>query len=263
MDKKSEKKSYEIQNLIRYFKRFNKEVIKIEGETKEFNLVLLNGNFAHLMGLHYMYKEPNEVYGGKVIGDIEKLKLSDQDIYSRIETNNIKILDKVKDRIESIKYILENLEKTTIVEKTSNTDNSDLKSNYLMIKMKDNKYLQLGVVHLEGHSDYFETYLINNDNYHFKDTVIEEGVKGIWRETEEGYEPFSFNKVKNDMLKALYILNGDISYQKAIEVIDRNLAIKKLTKDHEEKVKEEKIEKEETESKGWGNRKKSNEELER
>ena len=32
MDKKSEKKSYEIQNLIRYFKRFNKEVIKIEGE---------------------------------------------------------------------------------------------------------------------------------------------------------------------------------------------------------------------------------------
>ena len=257
MDKKSEKKSYEIQNLIRYFKRFNKEVIKIEGETKEFNLVLLNGNFAHLMGLHYMYKEPNEVYGGKVIGDIEKLKLSDQDIYSRIETNNIKILDKVKDRIESIKYILENLEKTT------NTDNSDLKSNYLMIKMKDNKYLQLGVVHLEGHSDYFETYLINNDNYHFKDTVIEEGVKGIWRETEEGYEPFSFNKVKNDMLKALYILNGDISYQKAIEVIDRNLAIKKLTKDHEEKVKEEKIEKEETESKGWGNRKKSNEELER
>ena len=70
------------------------------------------------------------------------------------------------------------------------------------------------------------------------------------------------------MLKALYILNGDISYQKAIEVIDRNLAIKKLIKDHEEKIKEEKIkeeksEKEETESKGWGNRKKSNEELER
>ena len=266
MDGKNQ--TYEIQDLIEYFRSYRNKFITIKGETKEFNLVLYKGTFSHLMGLQYMQKNTNvRGVANKSVDDIVKNNLSDQEIIKKIYRLHPNKIENFVDKIENIKYIFENLENSKIVERTRYTDDMKVKSNYLIVKTKDNKYLNLGIVDsgFEENS-FFETFLISNNEKYYEDSEIEENIESIWIEGEE-IKPFSFNKERCEKLQAIYILDKEnFNYQKSIDFIEKDYKIEKIINNKLKQIDmdlEEKYKKEEKQFRGWNNREKFKEELER
>ena len=73
---------------------------------------------------------------------------------------------------------------------------SKLKSKYLAYKMQDGKNCFIGIAS-NNIEDYFETFIVRQDDLYFKNTTINEPIKSITEILDDGTEvPFSFDEEK-------------------------------------------------------------------
>ena len=83
----------------------------------------------------------------------------------------------------------------------------------------------------------------------------------------EEIKPFSFNKERCEKLQAIYILDKEnFDYQKSIDFIEKDYKIEKIINNKLKQIDmdlEDKYKKEEKQFRGWNNREKFKEELER
>ena len=181
-----------VQEIIKWWNKFNNMNIKISGIKKEFYLSLSKQILPHLLGLHYINSNKESLKGIRLYNHIKKNRISDRELYSLIQKHNPDYLDNVRDRITNFKAFMENLEKGRIVEMTNS--NTRIKSNYLIVQTEDNYIMQLGVKDI-GYEDVFETFFIRQDNDYFKNTSLNEPIISIERYNENGeLEKFSFKE---------------------------------------------------------------------
>lgn len=182
--------SRKIQYLIDWYKKFEGIKLNIQTDSQIFETNLNILSIPHLLGLQYINNRNSKIKGYRLLSYITHKNLSDENIYSLVKQNNPNQLRNVKERVENFKYFMENLENASAVEMTSEI--TKIKSDYLIIKDKDNKYLQLGIKNI-GYEDVFETFLISSDDAYFKNTTICEKVVSIQRYNENfELEAFSF-----------------------------------------------------------------------
>ena len=215
----SKEKTYKVQDLFEWYKKFENMDIKIQGNTKEFDIEIRDKYLPHLLGLQYINSNNNIIKGKRLYSYIKDNNLSDQEILSRVEQNYGPGKRKdISNRIETFPEFLKNLEKGIIVEKTLDTK---MNVNYLIIQNKDDEFYHLGIlsgsngallVEFENiedkrEKDFLKTYFVEANKDYFKDTSIVEQIKSIERydEKEKEYMPFSFDDEKNkSLLKEYY-----------------------------------------------------------
>jgi len=217
--KMSKEKTYKVQEILNWYKKFENIDIKIQGNTKEFDIEIRDKYLPHLLGLQYINSNDSNIRGKKLYSYIKDNNLSDQEILSRVEQNYGpgKRRD-IYNRIETFPDFLKNLEEGIIVEKTLDTK---MNVNYLIIQNKDDEFYHLGIlsgsngallVEFENiedkrEKDFLKTYFVEANKDYFKDTSIVEQIKSIERydEKEKEYMPFSFDDEKNkSLLKEYY-----------------------------------------------------------
>ena len=215
----SKEKTYKVQEILNWYKKFENIDIKIQGNTKEFDIEIRDKYLPHLLGLQYINSNDSNIRGKKLYSYIKDNNLSDQEILSRVEQNYGpgKRRD-IYNRIETFPDFLKNLEEGIIVEKTLDTK---MNINYLIIQNKDDEFYHLGIlsgsngallVEFENiedkrEKDFLKTYFVEANKDYFKDTSIVEQIKSIERydEKEKEYMPFSFDDEKNkSLLKEYY-----------------------------------------------------------
>ena len=215
----SKEKTYKVQDLFEWYKKFENMDIKIQGNTKEFDIEIRDKYLPHLLGLQYINSNNNIIKGKRLYSYIKDNNLSDQEILSRVEQNYGPGKRKdISNRIETFPEFLKNLEEGIIVEKTLDTK---MNVNYLIIQNKDDEFYHLGIlsgsngallVEFENiedkrEKDFLKTYFVEANKDYFKDTSIVEQIKSIERydEKEKEYMPFSFDDEKNkSLLKEYY-----------------------------------------------------------
>ena len=189
-----------VQEIIKWWNKFNNMNIKISGIKKEFYLSLNKQILPHLLGLHYINSNKESLKGIRLYNHIKKNRISDRELYSLIQKHNPDYLDNVRDRITNFKAFMENLETGRIVEMTN--PNTRIKSNFLIVQSEDNYIMQIGIKNI-GYEDVFETFIVEKDDIYFKNTTINEPIISIQRYTENGeLEPFSFRE-NNEICKDL------------------------------------------------------------
>lgn len=215
----SKEKTYKVQEILNWYKKFENIDIKIQGNTKEFDIEIRDKYLPHLLGLQYINSNDSNIRGKKLYSYIKDNNLSDQEILSRVEQNYGpgKRRD-IYNRIETFPDFLKNLEEGIIVEKTLDTK---MNVNYLIIQNKNDEFYHLGIlsgsngallVEFENiedkrEKDFLKTYFVEANKDYFKDTSIVEQIKSIERydEKEKEYMPFSFDDEKNkSLLKEYY-----------------------------------------------------------
>ena len=215
----SKERTYKVQEILNWYKKFENIDIKIQGNTKEFDIEIRDKYLPHLLGLQYINSNDSNIRGKKLYSYIKDNNLSDQEILSRVEQNYGpgKRRD-IYNRIETFPDFLKNLEEGIIVEKTLDTK---MNVNYLIIQNKDDEFYHLGIlsgsngallVEFENiedkrEKDFLKTYFVEANKDYFKDTSIVEQIKSIERydEKEKEYMPFSFDDEKNkSLLKEYY-----------------------------------------------------------
>ena len=215
----SKEKTYKVQEILNWYKKFENIDIKIQGNTKEFDIEIRDKYLPHLLGLQYINSNGSNIRGKRLYSYIKDNNLSDQEILSRVEQNYGpgKRRD-IYNRIETFPDFLKNLEEGIIVEKTLDTK---MNVNYLIIQNKDDEFYHLGIlsgsngallVEFENiedkrEKDFLKTYFVEANKDYFKDTSIVEQIKSIERydEKEKEYMPFSFDDEKNkSLLKEYY-----------------------------------------------------------
>ena len=215
----SKEKTYKVQEILNWYKKFENIDIKIQGNTKEFDIEIRDKYLPHLLGLQYINSNDSNIRGKKLYSYIKDNNLSDQEILSRVEQNYGpgKRRD-IYNRVETFPEFLKNLEEGIIVEKTLD---SKMNVNYLIIQNKDDEFYHLGIlsgsngallVEFENiedkrEKDFLKTYFVEANKDYFKDTSIVEQIKSIERydEKEKEYMPFSFDDEKNkSLLKEYY-----------------------------------------------------------
>ncbi|MEJ6457834.1 PBECR4 domain-containing protein [Fusobacterium nucleatum] len=209
--------NYTVQNIFRWFNKFEKKDIRIQGKTKEFEIEIRNHYLVHLLGLQYINSNTKAMSGRMLYNYIQVNNLSDEDILSLVKKNNPNKFKSVTKRIDTFQNFLEELENSYIVEKTNKS--TQIKSNYLVIQLKNNLIMHLGINKNEmGDSiesfeiipkknSYLETYFLQkNDKYYHNSNVYEKVVKiERYDEKEKEYVPFSFDDKKNkNLLKEYY-----------------------------------------------------------
>ncbi len=209
--------NYTVQNIFRWFNKFDKKDIRIQGKTKEFEIEIRNHYLVHLLGLQYINSNTKAMSGRMLYNYIQVNNLSDEDILSLVKKNNPNKFKSVTKRIDTFQNFLEELENSYIVEKTNKS--TQIKSNYLVIQLKNNLIMHLGINKNEmGDSiesfeiipkknSYLETYFLQkNDKYYHNSNVYEKVVKiERYDEKEKEYVPFSFDDKKNkNLLKEYY-----------------------------------------------------------
>ena len=215
----SKERTYKVQEILNWYKKFENIDIKIQGNTKEFDIEICDKYLPHLLGLQYINSNDSNIRGKRLYSYIKDNNLSDQEILSRVEQNYGpgKRRD-IYNRIETFPDFLKNLEEGIIVEKTLDTK---MNVNYLIIQNKDDEFYHLGIlsgsngallVEFENiedkrEKDFLKTYFVEANKDYFKDTSIVEQIKSIERydEKEKEYIPFSFDDEKNkSLLKEYY-----------------------------------------------------------
>ena len=214
----SKEKTYKVQEIFDWYKKFENIDIKIQGNTKEFDIEIRNKYLPHLLGLQYINSNENNIRGKRLYSYIKDNNLSDQEILSRVEQNYGpgKRRD-IYNRIETFQNFFKNLEEGIIVEKTLATK---MNVNYLIIQNKDDEFYHLGIlsgsngallVEFENiedkrEKDFLKTYFVESNKEYFKGTDIVEQIKSIERydEKEKEYMPFSFDDEKNKSLLKKY-----------------------------------------------------------
>ena len=215
----SKERTYKVQEILNWYKKFENIDIKIQGNTKEFDIEIRDKYLPHLLGLQYINSNDSNIRGKRLYSYIKDNNLSDQEILSRVEQNYGpgKRRD-IYNRIETFQNFFKNLEEGIIVEKTLATK---MNVNYLIIQNKDDEFYHLGIlsgsngallVEFENiedkrEKDFLKTYFVEANKDYFKDTSIVEQIKSIERydEKEKEYMPFSFDDEKNkSLLKEYY-----------------------------------------------------------
>lgn len=209
--------NYTVQNIFRWFNKFDKKDIRIQGKTKEFEIEIRNHYLVHLLGLQYINSNTKAMSGRMLYNYIQVNNLSNEDILSLVKKNNPNKFKSVTKRIDTFQNFLEELENSYIVEKTNKS--TQIKSNYLVIQLKNNLIMHLGINKNEmGDSiesfeiipkknSYLETYFLQkNDKYYHNSNVYEKVIKiEKYDEREKEYVPFSFDDEKNkSLLKEYY-----------------------------------------------------------
>ena len=209
--------NYNVQNIFRWFNKFDKKDIRIQGKTKEFEIEIRNHYLVHLLGLQYINSNTKAMIGRMLYNYIQVNNLSDEDILNLIKKNNPDKFKSVTKRINTFQNFFEELENSYIVEKTNKS--TQIKSNYLVIQLKNNLIMHLGINKNEmGDSiesfeiipkkdSYLETYFLQkNDRYYHNSNMYEKVVKiERYDEKEKVYVPFSFDSEKNkNLLKEYY-----------------------------------------------------------
>lgn len=215
----SKERTYKVQEILNWYKKFENIDIKIQGNTKEFDIEIRDKYLPHLLGLQYINSNDSNIRGKKLYSYIKDNNLSDQEILSRVEQNyGPRKRRDIYNRIETFPDFLKNLEEGIIVEKTLDTK---MNVNYLIIQNKDDEFYHLGIlsgsngallVEFENiedkrEKDFLKTYFVEANKDYFKDTSIVEQIKSIERydEKEKEYMPFSFDDEKNkSLLKEYY-----------------------------------------------------------
>ena len=214
----SKEKTYKVQKLFDWYKKFENMDIKIQGNTKEFDIEIRDKYLPHLLGLQYINSNDNNIKGKRLYSYVKDNNLSDQEILSRVEQNyGPGKREDVSNRIKTFPNFLKNLENGIIVEKTLPTK---MNVNYLIIQNKENNFYHLGIlsgsngallvdfenIEDKREKDFLKTYFVESNNEYFKNSNIVELVKSIERydEKEKQYIPFSFDEEKNKKLLQQY-----------------------------------------------------------
>mgnify|MGYP000991162251 CR=1 FL=1 len=214
----SKEKTYKVQDLFEWYKKFENMDIKIQGNTKEFDIEIRDKYLPHLLGLQYINSNNNIIKGKRLYSYIKDNNLSDQEILNRVEQNYGPGKRKdISNRIETFPEFLKNLEEGIIVEKTLDTK---MNVNYLIIQNKDNEFYHLGIlsgsngallvdfenVEDKREKDFLKTYFVEPNKEYFKNSNTIETIKSIERydEKEKIYVPFSFDSEKKQKLLKEY-----------------------------------------------------------
>ena len=198
--------AYKVQKIFEWFKQFNKIDIKIQGETKEFDIELGNKYLPHLLGLQYMNDSSSSIRGYALYKYIEKNNFSDKEILEKVKNNNPHMEEAVKNRIETFQEFMENIENAFIVERSIPDSKTNIKSNYFIVQSKGNDFLHLGIKQENIGSfisefditpkkdSWLETYFSRNNITYFQDSKIIEEIKGLYKynEDKQEFEKFAF-----------------------------------------------------------------------
>lgn len=184
-----------IQHIMDWYRQFNKSDILIKSKTHEFEIGINDRQLPHLLGLHYVSR--SYLRGSKLYNHVKRL--SDEEIFKRIEENHPDKLNMVKDRVQYFRYFMENLENAYLYEQSHS--GSKIKSDFLLVDMEDGSYLHLGIGN-NGLEDYLETFIVHHDDTYVKESQIKEQVEGLYRLDELMIPvPFSFDLEKNRILE--------------------------------------------------------------
>ncbi len=198
------KSKYKVQEIIKWWQKYNNKNIVIQSDNKIFNIKIDENAIAHLLGIQYINKDSQKYKGKDLLLYITKHNLSDGVIYQKISQNNPYFIGKTKNRIKYFKSFMENLENSNIVEMTNK--NSNIKSQYLIFSKKDNKVMLLGIKNVGGYEDFFETFLVQESDKYFENTLINEKIKCIKQyDTRGNLIPFTFKNIYN--IKDVDIIN--------------------------------------------------------
>ena len=77
--------NYTVQNIFRWFNKFDKKDIRIQGKTKEFEIEIRNHYLVHLLGLQYINSNTKAMSGRMLYNYIQVNNLSDEDILSLVK----------------------------------------------------------------------------------------------------------------------------------------------------------------------------------
>ena len=197
--------AYKVQKIFEWFKQFDKNDIKIKGETKEFDIELGNKYLPHLLGLQYINDNSSPKKGYDLYNYIKNNNFSDEDILKKVRQYNPDKIVSVEKRIKTFQEFLENIEKGVIVEKTYS--NTTIKSDYFIVQSKGNNFLHLGIKQenmgsfingfdvIPKKDSWLETYFIENNNIkYFDQSKIMEEIKELYKynEDKQEFEKFTF-----------------------------------------------------------------------
>lgn len=192
----------EVQEILQWGKKIGNLDLLIETNVMKFDIKIDRNVLPHLLGLHYINHPSDDIRGIRLFNKVRKEKMTDEDIYDKVNENNPEQLDNVKNRIQYFKEFMYNLDKAEIVEMTN--PQTKIKSHHLILQTVDNKYLQLGIAR-GSIADYFETFIVRKNDDYFQGTIIEEKITGIYRYDDEcNLIPFSFDPVKAAALEKEY-----------------------------------------------------------
>ena len=214
----SKEKTYRVQEIFNWYKKFENTELRIKGTTKEFDIEIRDKYLPHLLGLQYINDVNSNIKGKRLYSYVKDNNLSDQEILDRIEQNyGPGKREDISNRIETFPDFLKNLENGIIVEKTLSTK---MNVNYLIIQNKDDEFYHLGIlsgsngallvdfenVEDKREKDLLKTYFVESNKEYFKGSNIAEIVKSIekYDEKEKEYVPFSFDDEKNKSLLKKY-----------------------------------------------------------
>ena len=208
-----------IKDIVDKLEKYSNFNIIVQTEIEKYYINIEKYSFLHLMGLHYTNKFPNKVRGREIDRLIHNENNDNNVILNKIKKYNPEMLKSVISRLETLDKFLFNLEKGFVVENTNANPESNLKSKYFIIELENNKILQLGLATRTLNTYYLETYLVRNNENHFKDSEIKEKIIGIYREIDEEIEiPFSFDEEKNlELIRVFNDRDQEFNYQKIIK----------------------------------------------
>ena len=209
-------KTYRVQEIFKWFNQFEKMDIKIQGKSKEFDIEMSNKYLPHLLGLHYINKNPMNISSKILYNYIKENNISDEEIVELVQINNPNKKKNVENRIESFKLFLEKLDKGYIVEQTHK--DTKIKSNYLIIQLNNEMVMHLGIKKNEiidsiesfdiipKKNSYLETYFLQKNSNYYEKSHIFESIISIekYDEQTKKYIPFSFDEEKNKKLLEEY-----------------------------------------------------------
>ncbi len=191
-----------IKGIMDWFDQFDNNTINVTTQSgKEIEIEIKNAALPHLLGLQYTTNSRK----------LKGLKLyyfcygkQDDDIFELINANNPEKLQSVKNRIDTFRFFMENLETAYLVENTH--PKSKIKSNQLLIETKQNLYFHLGLLSTNAGQilssfemmdrKQLETYLVDRNNQYYKNSRIYDKVTKIEKYVGRKLVPFSFDEKK-------------------------------------------------------------------
>ncbi|MGP1544318.1 MAG: PBECR4 domain-containing protein [Candidatus Fimenecus sp.] len=192
--------STKIQDILTWYNQYNDTDLVVKTQNNNFYININNRQLPHLLGLQYA---PNRELKGKYLYDFAKTK-TDEEIYTLISENHPEKLNAVKERVDTFKYFMENLEKGIVYQNMRSSSN--IKSDEFIIETKNHRIMHLGLIDIGGENVFnnfeienaevrnLETYFSRKDERYFQNSPIREKIISIERYTENGsLEPFSFS----------------------------------------------------------------------
>ena len=248
MDRNNEN---EIQEIMKWWSVHSQKIINIESKNHSFDLKVLKTRLPHLLGVHYIKENPEEITGIDLMNEIYDKNLKNKEIFEKVlKKSNEKTLENVKNRIYNFKNFMENLENAEIVQNVS--QNMKNIKHFIILPHKNNKYFMLGIGN-NGKEDYVGTFILDNDRY-FRGSKKEKVEKVYRYKHSKSKEKIAFSfdnkKLENERNKILQKVrqNGweleklDIGYSNdkeiMLEAVKQDGMVLSIVKDNFQKDKE-------------------------